>query len=126
LNETQATVTVTPVDSNATATITASNLPMAEKPRPTSFQLKQQNEAVLDRLVKSGLFRNKAEAVQAALMALFIVNQNRATTPPVEQRPTTAQIAEKFMAENRPLMEDLAAAEGAEKAPGEPSTNLQD
>jgi Arc/MetJ-type ribon-helix-helix transcriptional regulator len=48
---------------------------------PSAFIVKQMNEAAIDRLLKSGMFPNKAYAIQAALTALFekFIEQNRPT-----------------------------------------------
>jgi Arc/MetJ-type ribon-helix-helix transcriptional regulator len=47
-----------------------------------TFQVKQMNEAAIDRLLKSGMFPNKAYVVQAALTALFekLIEQNSRAT----------------------------------------------
>jgi Arc/MetJ-type ribon-helix-helix transcriptional regulator len=49
---------------------------------PSAFIVKQMNEAAIDRLLKSGMFPNKAYVVQAALTALFekLIEQNSRAT----------------------------------------------
>jgi Arc/MetJ-type ribon-helix-helix transcriptional regulator len=77
-NTTTPTTTIDPGSSDAT---TFTKKTMAPR-LPTSFQVKQMNEAAIDRLFKSGMFLSKAYVVQAALTALFekLIEQSRATT----------------------------------------------
>jgi Arc/MetJ-type ribon-helix-helix transcriptional regulator len=72
----------TTIDPGVTdATPTFAERVIADRPLPSSFVVKQMNEAAIDRLLKSGVFPNKAYAIQAALTALFekFIEQNRPT-----------------------------------------------
>lgn len=59
-----------------------------EPPRPSRFQLKQQNEAIIARLMKTRLFPSKHALIQAALLALF--QELRQKMAPPTSEPKTA------------------------------------
>lgn len=98
--------------------------PLIQPPQLNSFQLRQHNEQVIARLMQTNLFPSKQHLLQAALMSLFADMQKAFTAAQARltAKPTTEQIAEKFLAENRPLMENLAASEETEKSA--PNVNL--
>jgi Arc/MetJ-type ribon-helix-helix transcriptional regulator len=64
------TQTVELVETPAVDNTNGSKNPADPRP-PNSFQLKQQNEAIIARFVKAGLFPNKQAVIQAALISLL-------------------------------------------------------